>query len=95
MKTASYCLVVPACLSRIQNIGYELGENGRTPEWYRAHHRTPWVAGGMVDIWHVSENAPNLTPECRLGWGVMAADSAVGLAHCTGGIVAPVMFWPP
>lgn len=31
-------------LSRIQNIGYEQGENGRTPEWYRANHRTPWVA---------------------------------------------------
>src|SRR5690606_39335406 len=34
-------------LSRIQNIGYELGENGRTPEWYRANHRTPWVAGTL------------------------------------------------
>ena len=32
-------------LSRIQNIGYELGENSRTAEWYRANHRTPWVAG--------------------------------------------------
>jgi hypothetical protein len=32
-------------LSRIQNIGYDLGENGRTPEWYRTNHRTPWVAG--------------------------------------------------
>lgn len=32
-------------LSRIQNIGYELGENNRTPQWYRANHRTPWVAG--------------------------------------------------
>jgi hypothetical protein len=32
-------------LSRIQNIGYDLGENGRTAEWYRANHRTPWVAG--------------------------------------------------
>ena len=31
-------------LSRIQNIGYELGENSRTAEWYRANHRTPWVA---------------------------------------------------
>lgn len=31
-------------LSRIQNIGYELGENGRTAEWYRANHRTPWLA---------------------------------------------------
>jgi hypothetical protein len=31
-------------LSRIQNIGYEMGENGRTPEWYRANHKTPWVA---------------------------------------------------
>lgn len=31
-------------LSRIQNIGYELGENGRTPQWYRANHRSPWVA---------------------------------------------------
>ncbi len=31
-------------LSRIQNIGYEMGENGRTPEWYRANHRTSWVA---------------------------------------------------
>ena len=32
-------------LSRIQNIGYDQGENGRTPDWYRANHRTPWVAG--------------------------------------------------
>jgi len=31
-------------LSRIQNIGYEKGENSRTPQWYRTHHRTPWVA---------------------------------------------------
>ena len=31
-------------LSRVQNIRYEMGENGRTPEWYRANHRTPWVA---------------------------------------------------
>jgi len=33
-------------LSRVQNIGYEKGENGRTPQWYRANHRTPWVAAG-------------------------------------------------
>ena len=26
------------------NIGYELGENSRTAQWYRANHRTPWVA---------------------------------------------------
>lgn len=32
-------------LSRIQNIGYELGENDRTADWYRQHHRAPWVAG--------------------------------------------------
>lgn len=31
-------------LSRIQNIGYELGENSRTAEWYRENHRTRWVA---------------------------------------------------
>ena len=31
-------------LSRIQNIGYDLGENGRSPAWYRANHRTPWAA---------------------------------------------------
>ena len=37
-------------LSRIQNIGYEMGENNRTPEWYRANHRTPWVAiGGLAE----------------------------------------------
>ncbi len=30
-------------LSRMQNIGYEKGENNRTPEWYRANHRTAWV----------------------------------------------------
>jgi len=35
-------------LSRIQNIGYEDGENGRTPEWYRANHRTPWVASRLA-----------------------------------------------
>jgi hypothetical protein len=33
-------------LSRIQNIGYDLGENGRSAEWYRANHRAPWVARG-------------------------------------------------
>jgi hypothetical protein len=32
-------------LSRVQDIGYELGENNRTVEWYRANHRTPWMAG--------------------------------------------------
>jgi hypothetical protein len=31
-------------LSRIQNIGYEMGEYNRTPQWYRTNHRTPWVA---------------------------------------------------
>jgi len=35
-------------LSRIQNIGYDLGKNGRTPDWYRANHRTPWVAGRLA-----------------------------------------------
>ena len=34
-------------LSRIQNIGYEMGENRRTPQWYRDHHRAPWVAGEL------------------------------------------------
>jgi hypothetical protein len=28
----------------MQNIGYEMSENNRTPEWYRANHRTPWLA---------------------------------------------------
>lgn len=35
-------------LSRIQNIGYEMGENDRTPEWYASHHRTPHVAGDLI-----------------------------------------------
>lgn len=35
-------------LSRVQNIGYEMGENNRTPEWYRANHRTPWVSEGNL-----------------------------------------------
>jgi hypothetical protein len=35
-------------LSRIQNIGYEFGENGRTAEWYRTNHRTPWVAENVT-----------------------------------------------
>lgn len=34
-------------LSRCQNIGYEKGENGRTPDWYRANHRAPFVAGEL------------------------------------------------
>jgi hypothetical protein len=42
-------------LSRVQNIGDDLGENGRTPEWYRANHRTPWVAashsGSEFKLW--------------------------------------------
>jgi hypothetical protein len=37
-------------LSRIQNIGYDLGENGRTPAWYRANHRTAHVAGRLPDL---------------------------------------------
>jgi len=37
-------------LSRIQNIGYELGENGRTAEWYREYHRTEWVAEKLTPI---------------------------------------------
>ena len=37
-------------LSRIQNIGYELGENGRTAEWYRENHRTEWVAEKPTSI---------------------------------------------
>jgi hypothetical protein len=37
-------------LSRIQNIGYELAENNRTAEWYRANHRTPWVATNVQNI---------------------------------------------
>ena len=32
-------------LSRMQNSGYDLGENNRSPEWYRSNHRTPRVAG--------------------------------------------------
>ena len=35
-------------LSRVQNIGYEMGENNRTPKWYQGHHRTPSVAGMWV-----------------------------------------------
>jgi hypothetical protein len=35
-------------LSRVQNIGYELGENRRSVEWYRANHRTSWVADETV-----------------------------------------------
>lgn len=31
-------------LSRVQNIGYEKGENNRTPEWYKSNHRVPWQA---------------------------------------------------
>ena len=34
-------------VSRIQNTGCELGENGRTRERYRGNHRTPWVAGAV------------------------------------------------
>jgi len=43
--------------SRIQNIGYDLGENGHTPEWYRANHRTPWVTG-RVEVWSVFVSDP-------------------------------------
>ena len=32
----------------MQNIGYELGENRRSPQWYRANHRTEWVAGSIA-----------------------------------------------
>jgi len=37
-------------LSSIHNIGYELGENSHTAEWYRANHRTPWVATMVVGM---------------------------------------------
>jgi cellulose synthase/poly-beta-1,6-N-acetylglucosamine synthase-like glycosyltransferase len=48
-------------LSRIQNIGYEMGENGRSPAWYRANHRTPWVASELtVDtFWFSSNSGPH------------------------------------
>ncbi|MDF1845364.1 MAG: hypothetical protein P1U77_28465, partial [Rubripirellula sp.] len=39
-KTRAY----NGCGERLQNIGYEMGENGWTPQWYRVNHRTPWVA---------------------------------------------------
>ena len=35
-------------LSHIQNIGHDLGESNRTPDQYRANHRTPWLAGQMT-----------------------------------------------
>jgi hypothetical protein len=35
-------------LSRVQNIGYEKGENDRTAAWYRENHRTPYVATSSV-----------------------------------------------
>lgn len=31
-------------VSRVQNIGYRCGENGRSEGWYRKNHRTPYVA---------------------------------------------------
>jgi hypothetical protein len=40
-------------LSRIQNIGYELGENSRTAKCYRASHRTPWVAKARSSSRHL------------------------------------------
>jgi len=46
-----FLLAVPAnadgtlfpMLSCIQEIRYELGENSRTADWYRANHRKPLV----------------------------------------------------
>lgn len=37
-------------LSRVQNIGYTAGENGRTAEWYRANHRAPYVADSNTPV---------------------------------------------
>ena len=34
-------------LSRVQNIGYKNGENGRTPAWYRENHKTGSFAGDV------------------------------------------------
>ena len=53
-------------LSRIQNIGYDLGENGRTAEWYRANHRTPWVAGRVTNGQFVRANGGSwaINPSC-------------------------------
>jgi hypothetical protein len=36
-------------LSRIQNIGCEADENGRTAEWCRANHKTPCRAAMVED----------------------------------------------
>jgi len=39
-------------LSRVQNIGYEKGENGRSAAWYRNNHRTPFVASEIREgVW--------------------------------------------
>lgn len=35
-------------LSRIQNIVCEMDAKGRTPEWYRENHRTPWVTDSHI-----------------------------------------------
>jgi len=35
-------------VSRIQNIGYNHGENGRCWQWYYEHHRSPYVADRVV-----------------------------------------------
>ena len=52
-------------LSRIQNIAYDLGENGRTPEWYRANHRTPWVATKVKTGDFCAHTRRGLTPSRR------------------------------
>jgi len=54
-------------LSRIQNIGYELGENQRTAEWYRANHRTPWVAS--------SERHLRSPSNCLVSYEALATNS--------------------
>ena len=38
------CRQVLALPARVQTLRYELNENGPLPDWYRANHRTPWVA---------------------------------------------------
>lgn len=42
-------------LSRVQNIGFEMGENGRDPKWYRENHAVPWVADCKEAAYHVRD----------------------------------------
>lgn len=51
-------------LSRVQNIGYLAGENDRSEQWYREHHRTPVWASALPAVPPVPFQEADHAPAC-------------------------------